>query len=62
MKSKSEWIEKRDVNGRLLFFYSPLRDVIRLKNRDTETEIDLHALRQESLHALLGISAATGVK
>jgi hypothetical protein len=49
---KSEWIEKRDVNGHLMFLYSPARDVIRFRRRGIETEVNLIDLKREGYVAL----------
>jgi hypothetical protein len=43
----SEWIEVRDANGRVLFLYSPLREVIQIKERGLTSEIKLSEHRME---------------
>lgn len=49
----SEWLEVRDGNGRLLFLYSPLRDLIRIKQRNLTTDVDLRTQRDAFVSALL---------
>ncbi len=59
VETVSEWVEKRDAKGRLLFLYSPLRDAIRLRTKDGETEVNLSELRVQSFYAILRDVAAT---
>ncbi len=48
-----EWIRTEDSNGRLLFEYSPRRDIIRIKHRDLTTEIPMSELRRQGIEKLL---------
>lgn len=41
VESVSEWVEVRDDNGALLFYYSPVREIIRIKERGLTSEVDL---------------------